>query len=296
MATWSTDSLKNELLQRLRTENPIVNLLLSSLVFFVFTSVLTHAETYRQKLASAWKDCSVMPVRKIYVSGRIYKGGSRYLDVCSDFSLKFKAIMHHLNTTPESWSKIKTLSEVPAAYRSKFEQDKTELLGVSGSVSQLRHDVWCKTHVSKKEHVSDKAAETSENTTISFELYSFRLGLHELHQFVKECVSNYEVYMEKELNKTQQYFIYDGRHKETRELMFLHGDFSSNKTFDNVFFDGSSELRERVLMFEKDEASYKRLGVPYTLGVLLHGCPGTGSLNTSILVFCVGGDMTRHKS
>lgn len=276
MATWSSESIKNELLHSLRTDNPIVNAVISSVVIGVFTWLLTYSQPYKSKLASIWRDFSILRVRKIYVSGRIFKSGSRYLDVCSDFSLKFKAVMHRLNKTSDSWSHTKILSEVPAAYNSRYERDKTDFIGHTGSLSQLRHDIWCKTHITKKEHVAEKAAETSESTAISFEIFSSSLGLHDLQRFVNECVEQYEEAMQQELHKTQHYFVYDGRHKDTHELVFLQGEFHSNKSFDNVFFDGSSELKSRVIRFENDEGTYRRLGVPYTFGILLHGCPGTG--------------------
>ncbi len=273
--SWSSDSLKNELLQRLRTENPIVNLLLSSVVFFVFSSLVAHADSHREKLRLWWRSVAVLPVQKVYVSGRIFKGSDNYLGLATDFSLKFKAVMHRLTTTPGIWERATVLSEIPAAYGNRYERDKTEFIGDTGSVAKLGHDIWCKTNVTSKELTSDKA-ESAEAITISFEIYSRAVPLHGLQTFVDRCVSEYQTYMEVQLNDTQRYFIYDGCHKGTGELLFVDGIFDSNKTFDNVFFEGSPELRDRILRFEGDEATYKHLGVPYTLGLLLHGHPGTG--------------------
>lgn len=58
-------------------------------------------------------------------------------------------------------------------------------------------------------------------------------------------------------------------------------DFKSFKTFDNLFFDGKELLLKHLDRFKNNEALYKRLGRPYTLGVLLYGEAGCGK--TSVL-------------
>ena len=58
-------------------------------------------------------------------------------------------------------------------------------------------------------------------------------------------------------------------------------DFKSFKTFENLFFDGKELLLKHLDRFKNNEELYKRLGRPYTLGILLYGEPGCGK--TSVL-------------
>lgn len=58
-------------------------------------------------------------------------------------------------------------------------------------------------------------------------------------------------------------------------------NFKSFKTFDNLFFDGKEDLIKTLNRFKNNEAFYKKLGRPYTLGILLYGEPGCGK--TSVL-------------
>ena len=58
-------------------------------------------------------------------------------------------------------------------------------------------------------------------------------------------------------------------------------NFKSYKTFDNLFFDGKEELIKTLDRFKNNEVLYKKLGRPYTLGILLYGEPGCGK--TSVL-------------
>ncbi len=58
-------------------------------------------------------------------------------------------------------------------------------------------------------------------------------------------------------------------------------DFKSFKTFDNLFFDGKDELIKAINRFRFNIDDYKRIGRPYTLGILLYGEGGCGK--TSVL-------------
>jgi hypothetical protein len=58
-------------------------------------------------------------------------------------------------------------------------------------------------------------------------------------------------------------------------------NFKSFKTFDNLFFDGKDIILKSLNRFKNNEALYKKLGRPYTLGILLYGEAGCGK--TSVL-------------
>jgi ATP-dependent Zn protease len=52
--------------------------------------------------------------------------------------------------------------------------------------------------------------------------------------------------------------------------------FKTNKTIDNLFFNGKDHLINVINRFKNSEEEYKRIGKPYTLGILLYGEPGCG--------------------
>jgi len=58
-------------------------------------------------------------------------------------------------------------------------------------------------------------------------------------------------------------------------------NFKSFKTFDNLFFDGKEDLIKAINRFRYNIDDYKRIGRPYTLGILLYGEGGCGK--TSVL-------------
>ena len=52
--------------------------------------------------------------------------------------------------------------------------------------------------------------------------------------------------------------------------------FKSTRTFNNIYFPGKKELLEKLAFFRDNEEWYKEHGLPWTLGIGLHGRPGTG--------------------
>ena len=54
----------------------------------------------------------------------------------------------------------------------------------------------------------------------------------------------------------------------------------TSRTFDNVFFQQKKQVRHRTKFFLEHREWYERKGIPYTLGFLYHGPPGTGKTST----------------
>ena len=66
-----------------------------------------------------------------------------------------------------------------------------------------------------------------------------------------------------------------------KSLAFTKAPFISNKSFDNIFGDGVRSIEKRLSFFLKNKAWYDNRGIPYQLGLMMSGAPGTGK--TSII-------------
>jgi hypothetical protein len=66
-----------------------------------------------------------------------------------------------------------------------------------------------------------------------------------------------------------------------RQLNFVKSPFYSNKSFANIFGKEVREVEERVNFFLNNRSWYDERGIPYQLGLLLSGVPGSGK--TSII-------------
>lgn len=67
----------------------------------------------------------------------------------------------------------------------------------------------------------------------------------------------------------------------SKQMMFTMTPFYSNKRWGNVFGNNVRYIQKRVEFFVKHREWYDRKGIPYQLGIMLSGTPGTGK--TSII-------------
>jgi hypothetical protein len=63
-------------------------------------------------------------------------------------------------------------------------------------------------------------------------------------------------------------------------LVYTKTKFVTTRTFENVFFDQRKQVRDRVQFFLEHRDWYEKKGIPYTLGFMFHGPPGTGKTSS----------------
>jgi hypothetical protein len=62
--------------------------------------------------------------------------------------------------------------------------------------------------------------------------------------------------------------------------MYTKSKFTTNRTFDNVFFEQRDQVKGRTEFFLEHRDWYDKKGIPYTLGFMFHGPPGTGKTSS----------------
>jgi len=149
--------------------------------------------------------------------------------------------------------------------------------------------------------------ETSSPEMIHVALYSNSLNTAQIIEYVRDTARRYRANITNALGNNLYFFnqispkritCFDPRgepncpisanEKRQREvesaprtLQFDKTPFYSSKTFDNICGKEAREVRARVEFFLKNREWYNSKGIPYTLGIMLSGVPGSGK--TSIL-------------
>lgn len=122
--------------------------------------------------------------------------------------------------------------------------------------------------------------ESVEYKIIHINVSCFKHDMNYIKQFVEECEKEYIAFLNRNNDKrliiTTSFFVED----ETKRMKFNKYDFSSNKNFNNLFFEGKEIIIKRIDNYLNNIEKYKKLGIPHTLGFLFHGIPGSGKTST----------------
>jgi hypothetical protein len=120
---------------------------------------------------------------------------------------------------------------------------------------------------------------------IKFQLFCYDHPIQTLQKFVDSCNQDYERRMLNKLGNDLYFFdqMVDNKKRKNNQnplpstfLVYTKHKFSTTRTFDNVYFEQQPVVRKRVNFFLNNRSWYEKKGIPYTLGFLFHGDPGTG--------------------
>jgi hypothetical protein len=135
------------------------------------------------------------------------------------------------------------------------------------------------------------------------DVYSYTMDMETLRSEISNIVKNYLIKMTNKLGNNIYYFselptnVYrdaQGRVDSLKLpdcLHFTMKQFVTNRSFKNLFGKDIDIIRKRVEFFRDNKDWYDDKGVPYTLGILVSGAPGSGK--TSIIK-CIANEMRRH--
>ena len=142
-----------------------------------------------------------------------------------------------------------------------------------------------------------------DNLFCYIDVYSYTMDMEFLRNELNSIVKNYLIKMTNKLGNNIYYFsempftVYrdnNGKidHTKTPEcLHFTMKQFITNRSFKNLFGKNIDIIRKRVEFFKDNKDWYDNKGVPYTLGILVSGSPGSGKTS---LIKCMANELKRH--
>ncbi len=255
----------------------------------VFMSFLTiviiyFTSPYKKKSITSWNlswDIFRKPKASIELMGSIITSQFR---TRKQYSKRFLSILHHIQHKLDSsqQNKIRRLVEICVTELDDMMYDqenkhkvKEDLLIDQDDVIELDEGISCKFAMVKDDDPCDKIKIKITNVTAT--LFSYKHNIAYIKEFIDRCVVEYDDYLNQKLHDNLFHFVYDYQDEiETFKKVI----FRSNKTFDNVFFGEKQTLMTRLDFFENKSHLYKKLGIPHTFGILMHGDPGTGKTST----------------
>lgn len=126
----------------------------------------------------------------------------------------------------------------------------------------------------------EKKKDTYGNSTAVEELHCIYLksqskSVTEIISFLDKVEKDYQKYLLEENLKTQQIIecLWDEKKSKFKTNQYV---WNSNVTFENRFFENKQNIIKQIDFFLNHPEYYKKKGIPYQLGILLHGTPGCG--------------------
>lgn len=201
-------------------------------------------------------------------------------DIMTKFSDKMKAVIHHINTNCMYHPSLRKLLEI--SYNNYNFYDKTipetEFLIDQNTPIEMSKDIFCSIEITKDNFHHDKKLVKQKDVTLY--IYSKKKTIAQLKDYITKLSEDYDECMKTSMNSKNFCFILSKTSDEFDRPCFLRNNFQSTKTFDNLVFRDKEMLKQRLDFFVNNKEFYQKLGVPYTLGLLFHGFPGTGKTST----------------
>jgi len=202
-------------------------------------------------------------------------------------SVKFRAIMHYLALQNKTIYKIREVTDIAwdSDSESKVEKNSEYLVDQSKEF-MLTPDIFGLITTNSKEKMRGLGATEYIDYNI-LKIYSYTLSLVDIQEWLNTIIKSYKQYLKTASNETQLYItasVAVGKKKSSENgggggNSSLHIEavpWESTITFANSYFHNMDHVLKKIDFFLKNKAWYQAKGIPYNLGILLHGEPGCG--------------------
>ena len=287
----------------MNTETSIVNMIMfdnmknnnSILNTILVTLALTIANYISRYISSVIEDVDFKKIlnyelilhrfykkNSIEYEGKISSSIDRYnneLKESNIFSERFKALWYNIIENINTNQTIHTIKE----YNINNNLDTDAGMYIVNQKDKIKiseeYDIYAYTYMIKDTIQSDDKKSENKISSIIIEIYSYTSSVEIIRQFIEDITKKYLLKLE--LSRKYTKFIYTlsnmkiGRDDSIYDR-WTETPFESTRNFNNLFFDKKENTLMKIDFFINNKKWYYNKGIPYSLGIGIHGPPGTG--------------------
>lgn len=290
------DTTKISLFQKIKTGNTVIDTLLSTIILTFMSYVVKIFYENEILYNICWPSDYQDKIKSLFFKKHaiIFEGKrcttisySSYPVISSCFTDSFKAIWNDIIENiykNDSIYELKELStsidKIKKSEIDSQDNDPDNLFIVSQKKSFLYNKdlkIYAITHISSEDMDDKKNKPASKTDNIKITLYSYHTNVNEIKQYVKQIKQKYLSSIAN--SRSNQKFIYTlikTKYEDYRYECWEEYLFESTRTFNNIFFENHDQIIKKIQFFLDNRDWYYEMGIPYSLGVGLHGPPGTG--------------------
>ena len=273
-----------------KTGNTILDTITSTLIISLFGYIINHIYDniiYNYNYNFDDIKCFFYKQNSIILEGKRSAIVSNYVmgqNVCSNYSNRFKAIWNYIILNIDKYTEIYSVKETHSNFQcSSNEEDKRKNLDIF-IVFQKKHfkiddNIYVKAVIENEESKDDKEKINTKTDKITVTIYSYTHSINYLINYIDNITKQYlSSIKQNRINNRFIYFLDKITFTDDEGIISCWREdiFESARTFNNIFFDGKKDLISKIDFFINNREWYYDKGIPYSLGIGLHGPPGTG--------------------